>query len=118
MSGLIIKIETVNGLYHVRKPMGRFGAKHMAIITGAASMNQEKLPEPKEGEEPQIPKMSERDMEKLVEAFEKWAVQVLPHIVSDGPFKYDNMPGEDQYAIFLAMMDETSMSEELFRIVE
>ena len=118
MKGPIVKIETVNGIYHIRRPTERYGARHMAIITGAASMNQERLPKPKEGEEPQIPKISEKDQEKLIEAFEKWATQVLPHIISDGPYTYKEMPGEDQYAIFLAMMDETSMSEELFRIVE
>lgn len=118
MAELVVKIETANGLYIIKRPMGRFGARHMAIITGASSMNQEKLPEPKEGEEPQIPKMSERDQEKLTDAFEKWSLQVLPNIISDGPFKYEEMPGEDQYAIFLAMLDATNVSEELFRIVE
>lgn len=118
MVGLIVKIETANGVYHIRRPTERHGARHMAIITGAASLNAEKLPEPKEGEEPVVPKMSERDQERLTEAFEKWATQVLPHIVSSGPYEYKDMPGEDQYAIFLAMMGETNMSEELFRIVD
>lgn len=118
MARLTVKIETANGIYTIKRPTERHGARHIAIITSAASMNSEKLPKPKKGQKKQIPKMSPADQERLTKAFEDWASQVLPHIVQDGPFTYAEMPGEDQYAIFLAMMNETTMSEDLFRIVD
>lgn len=106
-----MKIKTKNGIYEVMKPIGRIGARHFNILTSY------------------IPKVDTDDgkidavvQEKLGFAFEKWAIEVLPHILIKTPFgtKYDEMPGEDQYAIFLAIVESMGGNEdgEFFQVIE
>lgn len=99
------KIETASGIYTVRRPIGRIGAIHFSILSGHA---------PTSGEE----KATARDLERLAEGFEIWANKVLPHIIIDGPFNFEEMPGEDQYAIYMALMSQVNVSEDFFRFVE
>lgn len=108
MSGdkLTFKVKTPNGIYTIKKPTGRWGALHYAIMTKTAPSDSEKL--------------SEADIERMSKAFEEWSIKVLPHLIVDGPHTYDDMPGEDQFAIFNAVLLVTSPSgsDELFQIVE
>lgn len=101
------QIETNNGIYKVRNPVGRIGAIHFGIITKST---------PTDGGDSE--QLSPGAMNKLTEGFEEWSVKVLPHIIVEGPFKYEEMPGEDQYAIFLAMFSLIKVGKEFFRIVE
>ena len=104
----IYKIETANGVYTVKNPTGALGATHFAIIQSCA---------PSTGETKAI---SPADQEKFSEGFNKWTTKVLKNILIEGESvcKYDEMPGEDQYAIFIALMSSANISEDLFRIVE
>ena len=104
------KIETQNGIYEITKPVERLGAKHFAIMTSAA-------PTTKTAPGEDVI-MSAGDMERINAAFEKWASDILPHIIVSGPFEYKEMPGEDQYAIFMAVMSVSAPEGELFRIVD
>lgn len=104
----IIKVETANGLYTVKIPGGAVGATHFAITAKHAASMQHV-----EGE-PMSPAMIERQFEVLI----PWSGSVLKHIVLDGPNKYDDIPGEDQYAIFLAVSDAMKVSGDVFRVVE
>ena len=110
-----LKIE-VNGkdIYTVAKPSGRIGALHMAILTKLASAG------------PTDPEMKVEDMraedikemnDAMSDIFLEWSEKVLPKIVIDGPFKYEDMPGEHQYAIFMALSSEVEMSGEPFRVI-
>jgi hypothetical protein len=49
--------------------------------------------------------------------FEEWADKILPSLVVSGPFTYDEMPGEDQLAIFLALTQETQVAEDFFQVM-
>ena len=104
------KIETTNGTYEINKPVERLGAKHFAIMTSAAPTTKTAP-----GEDTIL---SAGDMERINAAFEKWASEVLPHVIVSGPFEYKEMPGEDQYAIFMAVMSVSVPEGELFRIVD
>lgn len=106
------KIETANGVYVIRRPMGRAGARHFALM-------QKCMPSYVD-EETGTPVFSEADKERMGEAFETWCGLVLPSILIDGPFKPDEMPGEDQYAMFAALLQTTisGVGPELFRIID
>lgn len=101
---LYINIETVNGVYKIRKPSGMIGSIHFSIISkNGANMSGE---------------MSEADIDRMFESFEVWSNKVLKNLTIEGPFTYDNMPGEDQYAIYLAMTGAIKLSDEVFRVIE
>lgn len=103
------QIEVPGGVYTIRKPIGRMGAKHFAIITRMA---------PSRTVDEDDPAMSPADMERMGSTFEAWAVEVLPHLLVDGPYKYDEMPGEDQFGIFMAVMEEMGgEGKPLFRVI-
>ncbi len=104
------QIEVAGGIYTIRKPIGRIGAKHFAIIT--------KMAPSRNYIDEDDPAMSPADMDRLGIVFELWATEILPHILIDGPYKYDEMPGEDQFGLFMAVMDEMGGDgKPLFRIV-
>lgn len=125
----VLKIETGNGIYQVKRPGGRLGAKSMMILAKMSSVDGIKkvpklLPDGTyEGNED--PKLVEKiiiENNRLATAamgdvFEEWAPIMLPHIVVAGPFTYDDMPGEDQLALFMALSQETKVGEEFFRIL-
>ena len=105
-------IETANGKYVIRRPVGRAGARHFALM-------QKCMPSYID-EETGKPMFTEADKERMSEAFEAWTGLVLPAIIIEGPFVPEEMPGEDQYAIFAAILQTTisGIGPELFRIVE
>jgi hypothetical protein len=107
-----MKIKTGNGIYEVMKPIGRIGAKHFAILTSYI---------------PKVDTMEDGNMdsvmqEKMGVAFLKWAEEVLPHIIINTPFgkKYDDIPGQDQFAIFLAIVEDMGKTSdgEFFQVIE
>jgi hypothetical protein len=108
-----MKIKTKNGIYEVMKPIGRMGARHFNILTSYI---------PKTDTDVEDGKIDAVVQEKLGFAFEKWAVEVLPNIIIKTPTggKYDDMPGEDQYAIFLAIVESMggNEDEEFFQVLE
>jgi len=105
-------IETANGRYVVKRPVGRAGARHFALM-------QKCMPSYVD-EETGRPMFTEADKERAAEAFEAWSALVLPSLIIEGPFVAEEMPGEDQYAIFAAILQATitGVGPELFRIVE
>lgn len=108
MVNKVIKIETPGGEYTLLSPTGKIGATHMAIVLQASPMRK-----PVEGY------ISEADRDRNIKAFEQWSAKVLPAIYVDGPVKYDEMSGEDQYALYSAMLRMVSFKNgQLFRIIE
>jgi hypothetical protein len=89
-------IETINGIYTIKRPVGVVGAKHFSILTKCV---------PSTRDEDGNVILSPADNERMSAAFEQWSTMVLPKIVIDGPFTGDMIPGEDQYALFLAMFN-------------
>lgn len=107
-----VRIETSNGIYTIKKPTGRLGAKHFALLTKSI---------PAGRDEQGNVMLSPGDQERFGQVFEEWCAYLLPHLVVAGPFKYEDMPGEDQYAIFLAMFEIMNMGDEsgeIFRVLE
>lgn len=111
---IYVDVKTKTGVFRVRKPMGRIGAIHFGIITKYMSGGSD-------GEA-----MSPAQREALGDGFIEWSEKVLPKIlvsftaegketVSD--YKVDDVTGEDQFAIFTAMMSLIEVSEDYFQIV-
>lgn len=107
-----VTIETANGSFIVKKPAGRIGAIHFSIMQSCAPSGA------KDADGNVI--LSPADQEALREAFLKWSQSVLKNILDEkkSGVKYDDMKGEDQFAIFMAMMDDIKIGDEFFRIVE
>jgi len=107
-----MKVQTPSGVYEVKRPVGRIGARHMALMTklSAASgiTDVENLD----------PDAAREVTGALANVFEEWSTSVLKHILVSGPHGYDDMPGEDQYAVFLALMSEFEVKDDFFRVVE
>jgi hypothetical protein len=129
-----LKIETGNDIYEIEKPTGKLGALHFRLLTKA--MPKSTIIEPVEqietdettGEpvidektgEPKViiveeVRVSPADEERMQEVFEQWIADVLPHIVIS--HKYDDLPGEDQWAIFIASFHTMRVRQDLFRLV-
>jgi len=102
------KLEIAGHIYTIRKPVGPLGGKHISLMVKA-------LPKTRDERGQLI--ASPADQFNFDEAFAQWCQQILPHIIVDGPFTYDTMPGEDQYAIFNAMFMVMNLQGELFRFV-
>lgn len=120
----LLKIQTATGIYEVKKPGGKIGARSMMMMSEIATAEGiMKVPGPEE--DPQLREKvlannNRVTMLKAEEVFVKWAPEVIPSILVslDGkPVVYDDVPGEDQLAMFLALSGEMKMSEEFFRIV-
>lgn len=110
-----MKVETGTGIYNIRKPAGRIGAVHFGILSKMAPTS----PGEKDAEGNAI--VSQADNERTQDAFIEWSVKVLPNIIIDGPHKYNDMPGSDQFALFAATMEGMegdTLGGELFRIIE
>jgi hypothetical protein len=128
----MLKIETGNGIYEVKKPGGKLGAKSMMMFSELASVDGVQ-PVPKmnvdgtyEGnEDPKLVAIIQVSNQKLIMAkmesvFVRWASEILPSIIAtfEGkPFAYEDMPGEDQLAVFLAISGEMKMTQDFFRII-
>jgi len=89
-------IETVNGIYVLKRPSARVGTKHFALLTKCVPTGRD--------EDGKI-MFSPADNDRMADVFESWSATVLPYIIVDGPFSKDDIPGEDQYALFLAMFN-------------
>jgi len=68
-------------------------------------------------EKKRIPIPTESLMEKLIESYTVWASEVLPHIIIDGP-SYDEMLGEDQFGIYMAVQSQMNTDDSFFRILD
>ena len=124
-----IRVETANGIYELKRPGGRVGAKSMMILSKMSSIEgMQRIPKKLEdgsfegNEDPAlVQKMISSNnrlaTEKMAEVFEEWAPIVLPTTVVSGPFTYDDMPGEDQLALFMALSQETKIGEDFFRVL-
>lgn len=104
-----IKVETANGIYELKKPGGKLGGLHFRLLTKAMPKNS--LQE--EGID--NPGMSPADQERLQEVFVDWTEQVLPNILIS--HDYEDVPGEDQWVLYLASFQMMNVSGELFRII-
>jgi hypothetical protein len=106
------KIITSNGEYIVKRPVGRTGVIHFTLVSRAipTTIN------PETGEVIVTP----ADQERFTQAFDEWTQKVLPDIFVEGPVpSVKEMPGEDQYALFLAMFSTVNLGgQDLFRFVE
>lgn len=113
---IYLNIETISGVYKIRKPMGRMGALHFGIITKFMPANKKAEGDP----------MSPAEQERIGQGFEEWSMKVLPNLlVSFTPknapeptnITVEDMTGEDQYSMFLAVCSTMEASENFFRIV-
>lgn len=102
------EIETKNGVYVLKRPMGRAGILHFNLVTKA-------VPTTYDEDGRLIP--SPGDNERFTQCFMEWYDKVLPGIYVSGPFSVAEMPGEDSYALFLAMFNVLNLGGgDLFRI--
>lgn len=114
-----LTIATANDTYEIKKPGGKLGGLHFRLLTKAMPKNS--LAE--EGGD--SPGMSPADQERLQEVFVDWIEQVLPFILvkshNNPELKpeeiYDELPGEDQWVLYLASFKLMNVSGELFRII-
>ncbi|MFA5760185.1 MAG: hypothetical protein WC877_00220 [Dehalococcoidales bacterium] len=102
-----LKIETGNDLYEIEKPRGKLGALHFRLLTKA--MPKSTIEE--NGEQV----VSPADQERMQEVFDQWLEEVLPNILIS--HKIDDLPGEDQWVIFLASFNTMNVRQDLFRLV-
>lgn len=115
MGTIYIDIKTKSGIFKVRKPLGRIGAIHFGIVT--------KYIQGERGEE----ELSPAQREAMGEGYIEWAEKVLPKIFvsftptgsvePDASFKSEDMTGEDQFAIFAALLSLIEASDDYFQIV-
>jgi hypothetical protein len=105
-------IETANGQYELKRPVGRVGITHFTIVTSA-------IPQSNVKDDDGNTITSPGDQKRFNDALENWMDKVLPSIYINGPYPVTEMPGEDVYALFLAMFTTVNFGgSELFRFVE
>lgn len=108
---LVYKVETPSGVYTVKRPVGRVGIAHFTLVSKS-------IPTTKDPETGKVI-ISPADQDRFEKAFVDWTEKVLPSIYISGPTSLEDMPGEDQYALFLAMFTTVNISgSDLFRFVE
>lgn len=118
-----MKIEICGEVIEVHKPIGRMGAVHFGLMSKAipdhgdtSSMSEEDL------EVLRKKPLSPEERSKLMEVFEEWSSRVLPNIVVGGPEKYKQLSGEQQFGIFMALMQSSDIAknpgEDIFRIIQ
>lgn len=130
VKGATFKVKVGSGIYEIEEPVGRLGAKHFALLSRAApeevnkvpedDMVQSKLIKDDTDSKPTPPKITREDKERMSEMFEQWSNVILPHIIVEGPYDYDAMPGKDQFALFNAVimhMEGDDDSPELFQLL-
>jgi hypothetical protein len=130
---IYIKLEVKSGIYRVRMPMGRIGAIHFSILTkymdnGQAELTLADKAALAEGtpvaDKPMTPEMRSC----ITEAFLEWSGKVLPHILvgytpvgtteENLEIKVDDILGEDQFAIFMALLEQLEVGDTFFRIIK
>ena len=114
MSTIYVDVKTKRGIFRVKKPLGRMGAIHFGIIT--------KYIQGGNSEE-----MSPAQRAGLGEGLIEWSAKVFPQIfvsftpegqaTADGETKAEDVDGEDQFAIFSALMSLIEVSQDYFQIV-
>jgi hypothetical protein len=90
-------IDTAHGIYTIKVPTGRYGARHFSLMRRAL---------PKHRDEDGKAVITEDDEDQYQKCFEIWSATVLPKCIEGFPEaveSFDEMPGEDQYAIWEAM---------------
>lgn len=102
-----IKVETANEIYELKKPTGKLGALHFRLLT--KGMPKSTLEE--NGQQ----MISPLDQERMQEVYEQWVDQVLPQIIIS--HEYDDIPGEDQWILYLACYNTINVRSDLFRLV-
>jgi len=100
-----IRVQTSNDVYELSKPRGKLGALHFRLLTKAM---------PKSVDE-ETGEVSPADQERMQEVFNQWIDEVLPEILVS--HKYDDVPGEDQWVLFLASFNTMNVRKDLFRLV-
>ena len=100
-----IKVETGNAIYELMKPKGKLGALHFRLITKAMPKSID----------PETNDISPADQDRRQEVFEQWIAEVLPEILISHDI--DDLPGEDQWLLFLASFNTMNVRKDLFRIV-
>lgn len=129
---IYIKIKVKSGIYKVRMPTGRAGALHFGILTKYMDDGQQEITLADkaaiEAGEPVAQKRMSPEMKtNMAEAFIEWSAKVLPQILicftkegttDEVAIKVDDVSGQDQYAIFMAMLEQLDVDDEFFRIVE
>lgn len=109
---LVYNVQTPNGVYRVKRPGGRVGVIHFTLVSKAIPTSTDKDPDTGET------LISPADQDRFEKAFQEWAEKVLPAIYIEGPASVQDMPGEDQYALFLAMFTTVRIGgSDLFRFV-
>jgi hypothetical protein len=109
------KIETPRGMYEIARPVGRFGAIHFSLLSRCM---------PDQYDQEGKPLYKGNVKKDISEVYEEWASKLLKHLIISGPpidgqpFTYERMPGEDQFAIFMLISQETDVTLSSFRIVE
>lgn len=112
---IYVDVKTKTGVFRVRKPLGRIGAIHFGIITKFVSSAEDGT-------------MSPAQKEAMGEGYIEWAEKVLPKIfvsftpegqtIAQEDFKSEDMTGEDQFALFSAMMSLIEVSEDYFQVIK
>jgi len=108
MSGLVVTVKTDNGEYQLWKPKGQIGVKHMGIMLKFARI----------ANDAEKTGMEIIEDDRIVDLYEEWCTKVLPHIILKSPFQsFDDIPYDDQFAIFTKMVTEFNMEmpEESFQ---
>ena len=129
---MYIKIQVKSGIYRVRVPTGRSGATHFSILTkyvdgGNSELTLADKAALDAGE--RIDKKASPEMRaSMAEAFLEWSGKVLPQILTgftpadseteDTSIKVEDISGEDQYALFMAVLEKLEIGDQFFRIVE
>lgn len=109
------KVEINGNVYTLRKPVGRVGAIHFGLITKCVSQD---VVRGKTLDQIETNLEEEVDYERIMEVFVEWSEKVLPHLIVEGPYKYEDMPGEDQFAVFMAMVQTIKVSKDFFRVID
>jgi len=97
-----MEIETAHGKYEVKRPVGRIGALHLSILM--------RMDVPSGDPDSWSDEQRREYMQSASKIFEEWADKVLPHLVDN----YENIPGEDQFVIFLELAQKTQLPERFF----
>lgn len=115
-----MKVEVGGEIIEVMKPIGRMGALHFSIMAKAIPDKGAKSKEDIEALK-DVP-MSPEERENMMDAFVDWSTRVLPNIIIGGKDKFDQLTGEQQMGIFMAVMDSIDLGKnsggELFRVIE
>lgn len=109
-------IDTMHGVYVVKRPSGPVGSKHFSLLARCVPSHHDNLGNPI---------YSPLEEDRQYDAYEKWVASVLKHIVVSCPMvdgiqiTADTIPPEDQWALFQAVGSLMGKSDKpLFRIMD